>query len=431
MKKTTHLSLEERQMIEQGLVQGQTFREISRSIGRDATTISKEVRRHRTTVKKGYVGRAFNNCLHQYHCKKQAVCNNGCSKSLRNRCRFCPQCMDHCPDFELLECRLISKPPYVCNGCSSLLRCSLEKAFYQSFKADFQYRERLSACRQGVQLSQAELERIDALIKDPVNNGQSLHHIVSSKKSELMVSERSLYRYVDLGLFSTRNIDLVNKVKYRPRKKTIDSLKVDQACKIGRSWKDYQAFLQQHPEAIGLQTDTVIGRNGGKTILTIHLAHVSVMFGFLLEARTAWHACNAFQTLWPLLDPKDIENFVHFLLTDNGSEFSDPTEIEYFQGEKMVPLYYCDPYKAWQKAEIENNHRLLRRVLPKGTSFDNLTQQDLNLMFSHINSYRRKKLGSQSPFDAFSFFYQSDLLARLDLIRIPDEQVNLTTTLLK
>lgn len=431
MNKIKHLSLEERQIIDHGLVRSENFRSIARSIGRDPTTISKEVRRHRTFVKKGYVGRSFNNCLYHYSCRKQSVCQNGCTKSLRNRCRFCSTCIKRCPDFKELRCSLLSKPPYVCNGCSSLLRCSLEKAFYQAAKADFSYREQLSESRQGIQLSPEHIARIDGLIAGQVRQGQSLHHICASHEDELMVSERSLYRYVELGLFGFRNIDLPSKVKYRPRRKTIDSYKIDKACKVGRTWDEFQAFLEKQPQAVGLQTDTVIGKIGGKAILTIHLPQASVMMGFLLEANTAHHVTAAFQTFWKSVEAQEVEKFVQYLLTDNGSEFSKPFDIEHHQGKKVVSLYYCEPYKAWQKPEIENNHRLLRRVWPKGTSFDELTQQDLDLVLSHINSYKRKKLGSQSPFDTFSFFYRSDLLTRLNIRHIPPDQVNLTPSLLK
>ena len=121
------------------------------------------------------------------------------------------------------------------------------------------------------------------------------------------------------------------------------------------------------------------------------------------------------------------------ILTDNGSEFSNPKEIEY---RKSIPclrtrVFYCDPSAPYQKGSCEVNHELIRRILPKGTSFDELTQEDIFLMMNHINSYKRKKLNDRSPYEVFSFYYGEDLLKKLGCSPVAAENIILKPKLLK
>ena len=116
-----------------------------------------------------------------------------------------------------------------------------------------------------------------------------------------------------------------------------------------------------------------------------------------------------------VLGAKTFNKLFPVILTDNGSEFSNPKEIEYRDAVPSLrtKVFYCDPSSPYQKGACEVNHELIRRILPKGSSFDDLTQEDIFLMMNHINSYKRKKLNNRSPYDAFSFYYGEDLLKKL------------------
>ncbi|OEF98743.1 hypothetical protein BHF68_03545 [Desulfuribacillus alkaliarsenatis] len=120
------------------------------------------------------------------------------------------------------------------------------------------------------------------------------------------------------------------------------------------------------------------------------------------------------------------------ILTDNGSEFSNPKAIEYSAaGTHRSHLFYCDPSAPYQKGSIEVNHSLIRRILPKGKSFNDLTQDDILLIMNHVNSYKRKKLNDRSPYDAFSFYYGEDILGSMGYVSVAAEDINLTPKLLK
>jgi IS30 family transposase len=120
------------------------------------------------------------------------------------------------------------------------------------------------------------------------------------------------------------------------------------------------------------------------------------------------------------------------ILTDRGSEFTNPLAIEFNKGNgRRTHIFYCDPQRSDQKGGCEVTHEMIRRVLPKKTSFDNLTQNDINLMMSNINSYNRKKLNNQSAHQLFSFINGGDILDKLGIKSIPANEINLTPLLLK
>ena len=247
-----------------------------------------------------------------------------------------------------------------------------------------------------------------------------------------MCSEKTLYNYVDAQLFDIRNIDLPRKVKYRPRYKQPE-FKVDRGCRIGRSYTDFQKFLENNPETTIVQMDTVIGRVGGKCLLTIHFVETSLMLTFLRDANTSASVIRIIKLLDKVLGPELFSCLFPVILTDNGSEFSNPKEIE---RRDIVPcsrtnVFYCDPSAPYQKGVCEVNHELIRCILPKGSSFDDLTQSDIYRMMDHINSYKRKKLNNRSPYETFSFYYGEDVLKKLGCSPVAAENIILKPKLLK
>ena len=104
-----------------------------------------------------------------------------------------------------------------------------------------------SGSRSGFALSEEQLAHLDSIVSPLLLNGQSLHHIAVHHQDETMVSERTLYTYVNNGLFSARNIDMPRAVRMRPRKGKKTGIKVDKACRIGRTFQDYQDFMVENP----------------------------------------------------------------------------------------------------------------------------------------------------------------------------------------
>ena len=224
----------------------------------------------------------------------------------------------------------------------------------------------ISESRTGILSNEDDIARINGIISPLVRNGQSLHQIYLNHVDDLMCSEKTLYNYVDAQLFDIRNIDLPRKVKYRPRYKQPE-FKVDRGCRIGRNYSDFKKFLEGNPETTIVQMDTVIGRIGGKCLLTIHFVETSLMLAFLRDANTSGSVIRIINAIDRVLGAKAFNKLFPVILTDNGSEFSNPKEIEY---RDTVPclrtkVFYCDPSSPYQKGSCEVNHELIRRILPK------------------------------------------------------------------
>ncbi|MGF7085029.1 hypothetical protein M2148_001982 [Lachnospiraceae bacterium PF1-4] len=191
--------------------------------------------------------------------------------------------------------------------------------------------------------------------------------------------------------------------------------------------------MKKNPDTPVVQMDSVISRKGGKCLLTIHFVECSLMLVFLRDANTSKSVTNIINYLNTDLEPKVFKNLFQVVLTDNESEFSNPKGIEYRN--TLPPLrtrvYYCDAGSSYQKGACEVNHELIRRVFPKGTSFDQLTQEDVTLMMSHINSYKRKKLNNRSPYETFSFYHGEEVLQKIGCSPVAPGDIMLRSTLLK
>lgn len=100
-----------------------------------------------------------------------------------------------------------------------------------------------------------------------------------------------------------------------------------------------------------------------------------------------------------VLDIRAFKKYFPVILTDNGSEFKNPWDIEKKEsGTHKTYVFYCDPYVSNQKGRLKN-HEYIRYVIPKGRSMYRYTQDDINLMTSHINSTARDSLNGATPFD--------------------------------
>ena len=412
MKKFKHFGLRERIMIEQALNQKRSLRKTADSLKCHPSSVSREIKNRFIVVEKGAYGRKFNNCLNRHGCTN------------RDNCR--------CRSYQEEICNLLLKPPYVCNGCSKKNNCTLRKHFYKAQKAHDEYQLILVETRSGIDIDETELSRIDHIISPLVLQGQSISHICSNNKDVIMRCERSIYNYFDYGLFSAINLDLPRKVRYRPRMKTQPQLKVEKACRAGRTYDDFLAFMAANPDMPVVETDTVEGKKGGKVLLTIHFTESQKMLIFIRTANTAASVTEIFMNLRKKLGDDLFRRIFPVLLADNGSEFSNPSAIEFDEdGNRLTYVFYCNPSSPYQKGAIENNHEFIRRIIPKGNSFDSYEQEKITLMMNHINFYTRKKLNDKSPFEVFSFLHGTDVAEKLGLECIQPNDIILTPNLLK
>jgi transposase, IS30 family len=394
--KFKHLTLEDRIEIQMCLDQGMTFKAIAGRVGKDQTTISKEVKRH-IKVNPGSV-------------KKFDQHGNPITN-------ICP---------------LLLKAPFVCNPCRKRhAQCGFQKQLYNAKAAQKDYESLIVEAREGIPLNKQEFYEIDAVITEGIRKGQHLYHIMAA--NDLGVSKSTVYRHLNRGYLSASKIDFSRVVKFKPRRKHHDQY-VPKAARVGRTFDDFLAFIEENAVTHWTEMDTVIGRVGGKVIITFDFTLCNFMFGLLLNDKSCLEVSEKITALKATLTGKDFAfgDIIPLVLTDNGGEFSNVSAIENNSaGEHETCLFFCDPYKAYQKPKVEKNHTLFRDIVPKGDSFDYFTQDTVNLIFSHVNSVKRKSLGGKTPYELFAFTYGAEIATLLGITPVSAGEVNQSPSLLK
>ena len=422
-------TFDDRLRIQEGLTTNRNYSQIAKDIGKNRTSVSREVKAH--LQEKGKPARS--KCKHRKDCifEDQAQCPvPNCTK--RSCSAVCSKCAEYCDRYEPIICPRLLRPPYVCNGCADRANCYLLKRFYVAERAHEEYRLTLSDSRAGICLTREQIQQIETTVIPLVKNGVSLPVAYSEYADRMPVSMRTIYDYINKGVFNIDNTDLRRKVFRKPnRKKSGPILHVDKKCHVGRTYADFLAFRKANPDFAICEMDTVEGKKGGKVILTIFLRNCDLQLMFLRETKTAAEVTAAYDLLRGKLE----DNFVDILrviLTDRGTEFSDPGAIEMNPqtGEYDCNVFYCDPQQTNQKSRCERNHEYIRYILPKGTSFDDLTQDDVDLMMNHVNSMPRGKLNAKAPVQVFTSLYGEEIAARLGLKYVPLDQLYLKPDLL-
>ena len=391
--KYKHLSFEDRCTIEEFLNFNYNFTKISNRLGKDRTTISHEIRKHR------YI---------------KSNSNNG------NPCCF------------------ENKPPYVCNGCSKLCSCRKKKYIYSHVVAFNEYKKTLIEQRSHLKITKQQIDSINDVISPlMIYKHHSVNQVYISHPDIVPFSKSTFYKYIDLGILNVRNIDLQRKVRFKVKKEyDYTRTKANLKIKIGRFYSDFKDYLEFNPNASVVEMDTVIGTSGGKggkCMLTLLFRQYNFMLIYLLPYKRTEYVTQVFDDLKQTLGIDQFKRLFEVILTDNGSEFFDPQsiEIDFNTGEKLVNLFYCDPNSSWQKGSIEKNHQYIRYVLPKGTSFAGLTQDDCYLLASHINSTPRLSLNNFSPYQAAFYFLGEDNINKFKIKKIDYDDVDLSIRLLK
>ena len=392
-----HLTPEDRQEIMECLDKGISFKDIARRVGKSPTTISREVKKH-LAVQPFSVSRTK---------------------------------ADGSP-IDDRPCPLLLKATFVCNPCKKRRgNCAFQKQLYIAKSAQAEYESLLRESREGIPLGKEEFWESDRIIAEGIKKGQRLYHIMES--NDIAFSKSSAYRHLKRGYLSVSKMDFPRVVKFRARKqRRPDS--VPKAVREGRAYADFLAHIEEEGIKSWVEMDTVTGRAGGKAIMTFDFTFCNFMFGLLFDNKTAAEAAIKIQALKASLREGDIRfgDIFPLILTDNGGEFANIFAfMQGLDGERETEMFFCDPYQSSQKPKVEKNHTMFRDIVPKGESFDHFTQETVNLVFSHVNSVKRKILNGKTPFEMFSFMFGNETASLLGVSEIPAGEVIQSPKLLK
>ena len=395
-----HLSYEDRKNIEDGLNENKSINQIANEINRSHTSVLREIDRNKVYSEPKQYGTYKNNNY--------------------DRDISCPK---------------LSKSPYVCNGCKSRCGCRKERYTYYARKADDSYREVKSNARKGINLTPEEVYKINNTLTPLIKKGQTINQLYINHPDILNFSKASFYNYVNNGIFEFKPLDFPRIVRYKKRKNSNKRrTRKEREILIGRKYEDFVKFISENPDLNIVEMDTVEGlQEETDCFLTLLWRKSKFMLIFKLESQTTEEVSRIFNILQELIPYNDYKNLFQVILTDNGHEFFDVNNIECVQstGEYITHLFFCDPHMSCQKGMIEKNHEFIRYILPKGSSFKNITQEDCNLFMNNINSLCRDSLNGKSPYEAMLFLCDESILKILDCYYIKPDDVILNDSLLK
>ena len=423
--KYLHLTLAERQVIETGISHGSTKAAIAETLGKNKSTIGKEIKLHRV---------------------------KSASARYPLDCSLFPKCKDkntflcnlQCPSYIPFTCKRRDRSPGACNGCEKYSRCHYDKYKYIASQADGEYRDTLVNTRLGVNATLSQIKELGLLIKPLLAQGQSVYAILQNHP-EINLTEKTLYHYIEDGVFQNAGVpitcmDLKRQVRRKlTKKKSIEySPRKDRSYLKGRTHKEYTEFKEMNPDASVVEMDTVYNDGSNGPFLQ---TFIFLKYGFLFcvyhQKKTAQNMLDGILLLESFLGEELFNQEVEVLITDRGSEFvlAEKAEIRE-DGTRRTRFFYCDPMASWQKGSLENIHILIRDICPKETDLYALgldSQEKANRISSHINSYSKKKLNNKTSFSVLSFFNKemADKLIGQGVTEIPPDQVTLKPYLLK
>ena len=388
--KNLHLTVQEIIIIEKGIENGSTKAAIALTIGKDKSTVGKEIKKHRELVHKSSYKI---NCANIKNCSHNHVCDN-------------------CADFKPFTCNRRDRSPGACNGCSKYTYCRYDKYRY---KADFshkKYREDLVDSRTGINMSYEECKAMADIIVPLIEAGHSPYHIVTNHP-ELNISEKTLYNYIENGIFrefGLLDIDLRIKTKRKITTKASNKYKKREDKKYlnGRTYDDFINYTAENKNLSVVEMDTVYNNGStGPFMQTFKFLDYSFMFIVYQEEKTAKSMVEGVDLLEKILGKDLFSEEVAIIKTDRGSEFCDAEGFEKEENEsRRTRIFYCDPMASGQKGSLENNHKEIRYICPKENDLKDLglnSQEKANLIVSHINSQSKEHLKGKSPLEVMEF----------------------------
>lgn len=323
------------------------------------------------------------------------------------------------------NCATLKKFPFCCNACPKLM-CSHRSLIYNAYDAQDKARKTLVNSRINTKHRKFMIDILDEKVSPLILNGLSIDVALNTLGIK-DVSSSTVRRYINKGLLTVRRIDLPSAVRFKVK----DSYRVKSSAKISprvlykRTYDDFLSYIEANPKSIVVQLDSLIGKLSDKTaILTIYFNNSKFQFAFKYTRRNS-DINNIIANLYD----RGIElgyKLFDVILTDNGSEFKGLIDLENNDdGVFKFKVFYCDPYRSYQKAECERNHGLIRRIIKKGKSIDLISQFELDMTMSNINSYPRGSLEYRTPYTLFEEEYSSIILDLYNIIKIETKNIKL------
>ena len=414
MKQKKRLTVDDRINLQACIAKNLSWKETSKILKKNRSTIYRELKNYFT------IHDARHSCI---HCVKYDYCKEigiVVHQGINYEC------------FEPAYCSKLSHFPFVCNSCENKKKCNREKRYYDCINAENRSRENRVGTRKHKRVPKYDIETINEIVSPLIFKGQSIHHIYETNPVlKTICCERTIRRLIYDRYLEAKAHDLVRYSRFPHKKKRLvhddHSLKnIERLFK--RTYTDLQRYLKNHPEARVVQFDSVIGKREDKyAILTITFPKERFQFGLQILKSDPDSVYGKLHDLFSKLGYRKTKAIFPILLADNGIEFNTFHNLEKFD----IKVYFTNPYRSTDKAECERNHEFIRYIIPKSKTLDGLAQEDINLMFSHINSYIRESNQNKTPFELVKERFGSEFLELIGIKHVEPNDVVLKPKLLK
>ena len=407
----THYTYSDRVAIQTMLDEDKTIKEISQDIKREPSGIIKEINKH-IVYKYPSVYGGQHPCLNHKTCNVRSI-----------------DCYLTCKNIKYKKCPKLEKSPHVCNGCTSKSGCRFIKKYYDARIAHDAYKNNLSTSRKGLHYSKFEnmviIERLCPLII----KSKSVYHAIIAINNTFNTSFvlKTIYWQIKNDFLPIKSSDLPRTNRKAKSKDKDTDYKRDIK---NHTYEDYEKYKKSNPKSIETQMNTVEGikENNAPVLLTLEIVEINFLFIFKIDSKTIEKVKEKLSYFKDVIGKDAFDKIMELLLTDNGVEFINIDEINSISS--SINIFYCHPYSSFEKGSIENNHELIRRVIPKGISLKPYTQEELNLLCSHINSLYRESLKGKCPFDLINDYIPLNKIKELGLTKINPLEVSLIPELL-
>lgn len=411
-KQNTHFTIETRKIIEEKLNEGLSVSEIADFLKRDRSNIGREIDKHKELK----LSHPYNNtccCIKKKECLVKSY-----------------NCQNYCKNFEIDLCEKLKSSPHVCNGCTTKNGCRKAKYYYNAELANTQYQSLLSNTRKKLHYTETEINILNNDFYYLVINTKSIYHsLITINSNGYNFKLKTIYRQIKSGLLRLKPNDLPRANRKRITNNYDKSYKRD--IQDGHFFEDYLSYKNNNPNDIEWQMDCVQGIQGKDehVFLTLQIVEIKFLFIFIINSQTTDEVANKLKEFKSYFKDDTLDRILNILLTDNGHEFIMLDKLK-----ESLPsntnIFYCHPYSSYEKGSIENNHELIRRVIPQGVSLSSYTQQEINLLTSNINSLYRKELNGKCPFDLVNKYIDIETLNKLGYTKIAPEKIMLIPELL-
>src|SRR5690625_2475751 len=214
--------------------------------------------------------------------------------------------------------------------------------------------------------------------------------------SDLIPCTSTLYHWIDRGIMRTKNIDLLEKVSRKPRNDSHTHRENRRV--LGPSIKERSEEVESREYFGHWEIDTLLGARAKDDPVLLTLVERKTRFEIMMkiDQKDQENVDQAMNHLYKQLGDQT-ENIFKTITSDNGSELAGIYEML----KDTTDVFFAHPYAPHERGTKENQHKLIRRFIPKSKRLAEISTRTINRIQQWINNIPRKILDYRTAKEAF------------------------------